>query len=146
MTFPLAAGCLQCLECILYKLATSREIELCFIDGSGTIIILSPSVPVSYSVQFRCSVGSDSLHLHELQHARPLCPNQFLESTQTHVHRVDDAIQPSHPLSSPSPPALNLSQHQGLYQGVNSLHKVAKVLELQLQHQSFQRTPRTGLL
>ena len=64
--------------------------------------------------------------------------HQFPESTQTHVHRVGDAIQPSHPLSSPSPPAFNLSQHQALFQGVSSLHQVAKVLEFQLQHQSFQ--------
>ena len=60
------------------------------------------------------------------------------EFAQTHVHRVGDAIQPSHPLSPPSPPALNLSQHQGLFQRVNSLHQVAKLLEFQLQHQSFQ--------
>ena len=58
--------------------------------------------------------------------------HQFPEFTQTHVHRVSDAIQPSHPLSSPSPPALNLSQHQSLFQRVNSLHEVAKVLEFQL--------------
>ena len=55
-------------------------------------------------------------------------------------------IQPSHPLSSPSPPALNLSQHQGLFQWVNPSHEVAKVLEFQLQHQSFQWTSRTDLL
>ena len=66
--------------------------------------------------------------------------------TQTHVHRVSDAIQPSHPLSSPSPPAPNSSQHQGLFQWVNSSHEVAKILEFQLQHQSFQWTPRTDLL
>ena len=66
--------------------------------------------------------------------------------TQTHVYRVGDAIQPSHPLSSPSPPAPNPSQHQGLFQWINSSHEVAKVLELQLQHQSFQWTPRTDLL
>ena len=59
------------------------------------------------------------------------------ELVQTHVHRVGDAIQPSHPLSSPSPPAFNLSQHQGLFQRVSSLYQVAKVLEFQLQHQSF---------
>ena len=63
---------------------------------------------------------------------------QLPEFTQTHVHRVDDAIQPSHPLSSPSPPALNLSQHQGLFQWVSSSHHMAKVLEFQLHHQSFQ--------
>ena len=71
---------------------------------------------------------------------------QLLEFTQTHVHWVDDAIQPSHPLSSPSPPAFNLSQHQGLLKWVSSLHQVAKVLDFQLQHQSFQWTPRTDLL
>ena len=68
--------------------------------------------------------------------------HQLPEFTQTHVHWVGDAIQPSHPLSSPSPPALNLSQNQGLFQWLNSLHEVAKVLEFQLQHQSFQWTPR----
>ena len=64
--------------------------------------------------------------------------HQLPESTQTHVHRVGDAIQPSHPLLSPSPPAPNPSQHQGLFQRVNSLHEVAKVLQFQFQHQSFQ--------
>ena len=63
--------------------------------------------------------------------------HQLPEFTQTHVHRVGDAIQPSHPLSSPSPPALNLSQHQGLFRWVSSSHEVAKVLAFQLQHQSF---------
>ena len=72
--------------------------------------------------------------------------HQLPELTQTHVHRVSDANQPSHPLSSPSPPAFNLSQHQGLFQWVSSSHQVAKVLEFQLQHQSFQWTPRTYLL
>ena len=72
--------------------------------------------------------------------------HQLPEFTQTHVHRVSDAIQPSHPVSSPSPSALNPSQHQGFFQWVNSSHEVAKVLEFQLQHQSFQWTPRTDLL
>ena len=67
--------------------------------------------------------------------------HQLPESTQTHVLWVSDAIQPSHPLSSPSPPSLNLSQHQGLLQWVRSLHQVAKVLEFQLQHQSFHEHP-----
>ena len=58
--------------------------------------------------------------------------------TQTHVYQVGDAIQPSHPLSSQNPPIFNLSQHQGLFQRVSSLHQVANVLELQLHHQSFQ--------
>ena len=72
--------------------------------------------------------------------------HQLLEFIQTYVHRVSDAIQPSHPLSSPSPPAPNPSQHQGLFRWVSSLHQVAKVLEFQLQHQSFQWIPRTDLL
>ena len=72
--------------------------------------------------------------------------HQLPEFTQTHVHRVSDAIQLSHPLSSPSPSAPTPSQHHGLFQWVNSSHEVAKVLELQLQHQSFQWTPRTALL
>ena len=62
-----------------------------------------------------------------MNHSMPGLPvhHQLLEFTQTHVHRVGDVIQPSHPLSSPSPPALNLSQHQGLFQRVNSSHQVA---------------------
>ena len=69
--------------------------------------------------------------------------HQFPESTQTHVHRVGDAIQSPHPLLSPSPLALNFSQNQGLFKWVSSWHEVAKVLEFQLQHQSFQWTPKT---
>ena len=72
--------------------------------------------------------------------------HQLPEFTQTHVHQVGDAIQPSHPLSSPSPPAPIPSQHRGLFQWVNSSHEVAKVLEFQPQCQSFQWTPRTDLL
>ena len=89
---------------------------------------------------------SNSLPPHGLQHTRPPCDHQLPESTQNHVHWVGDAIQPSHPLSSPSPPAFNLSQHQGLFKWVSSSHQVAKVLEFQLQHQSFQWTPRTDLV
>ena len=67
--------------------------------------------------------------------------HQLPEFTQTHVHWVGDAIQPSHPLSSPCPPTFNLFHHQGLFKWVSSWHQVAKVLEFQLQLQSFQRTP-----
>ena len=83
-----------------------------------------------------------------MNHSTPGLPvhHQLLEFTQTHAHRVSDVIQASHPLSSPSPPAPNPSQHQGRFQRVNSSHQVAKVLEFQLQHQSFQWTPRTDLL
>ena len=105
----------------------------------NTLVVIS-------SVQFSRSVVSDSLRPYELQQARRPCPSPTPEFTQTHIHRVGDAIQPSHPLSSPSPPAPNPSQHQSLFQRVNSSHEVAKVLEFQLQHQSFQRTPRTDLL
>ena len=67
-------------------------------------------------VQFSRSIMSDALQPHGLQNARLPCPSQIPEFTQARVHRVSDAIQPSHPLSSPSPPALYLSQHQGLFQ------------------------------
>ena len=82
--------------------------------------------------QISRSVVSDSLRSHELQHARPPVHHQLPEFTETHVHQVSDAIQPSHPLSSPSPPAPSPSQHQSLFQWVNSSHEVAKVLEFQL--------------
>ena len=72
--------------------------------------------------------------------------HQLPEFTQTHVHRVGDAIQPSPSMSSPSPLTFNLSQHQGLFKWVSSLYQVPKVLEFQLQHQPFQWTPRTDLL
>ena len=70
--------------------------------------------------------------------------HQLPEFTQSHVHWVGDAIQPSHPLLFTSPSAFNPSQHQGLFKWVSSLHQVAKVLEFQLQHQSFQWTPRSN--
>ena len=72
--------------------------------------------------------------------------HQLPEFTQTHVHPAGDAMQPSHPLLSPSPPAFNLFQHQGLFKWVSSSHQVAKVLEFQLQHQSFQWVVRTYFL
>jgi len=95
------------------------------------------------------SVAQSCLTLcNPMNHSMPGLPvhHQLPESTQTHVHRVSDTIQPAHLLSFPSPPALNLSQHQGLFQWVNSSHQVARVLEFQRQHQSFQWTPRTDLL
>ena len=90
------------------------------------------------SVQFSCSVVSDSLRPHRLQHGSLPCPSPNQELTQTHVHWVGDAIQPPHPLLSPSPFTFNPSQHQGLFQWVSSSHQVAKELEFQLWHQSFQ--------
>ena len=72
--------------------------------------------------------------------------HQLPEFTQTHVHQVSNAIQPSHPLSTPSPPAFNLSQHQRLFKWVSSSHQVAKVLEFHIQLQSFQWIFRTDFL
>ena len=86
------------------------------------VVLFSHSVLSDFLCPMDCSIpGFPILHY-------------LLEFAQIHVHWVDDAIQPSHPLLSPSPPAFNLSQHQGLFQSVRSLHQVAKVLELQ--HQS----------
>ena len=65
-------------------------------------------------------------------------PHYLPEFAQVHFHLIGDAIQPSHPLSSPSPPTLNFSQSQGLFKRVSSLHQGSKLLEFQLQHQSFQ--------
>ena len=100
-----------------------------------------------HSVQFSLVAQScPTLRPHEPQHTRSPCPSLIPGSTQTQVHRVGDAFQPSHPLWSPFPPALNLSQHQGHLKWVSSSHQVAKVLEFQLQHQFLQWTPRTDLL
>ena len=95
------------------------------------------------SVQFSHSVMSNSLQPHEPQHARPPCPSPTPGIYLNSCPLSQWCIQPSHPLLSPSPPAFNLSQHQGLFKRVSSLHQVAKILEFQLQHQSFQWTPRT---
>ena len=93
------------------------------------------------SVQFSRSVVSDSLRPHESQHARPPCPSPTLG-----VHSNSCPLsQWCHPAISSSVVPFS-SQHQGLFKWVNSSHEVAKVLEFQLQHQSFQRTPRTDLL
>ena len=96
------------------------------------------SVQFSHSVMSVCDPMNCSTPGLPVHHQLP-------ESTQTHVHWVCDAIQPSHPLSSPSPPAPSPSQHQGIFEWVSFSHQVAKVLEFQLQHQSFQWTPRTDL-
>ena len=87
---------------------------------------------------FSCYFMSNSLWPCGLQYARHPVLHHLPDLAQTHVHWVGDAIQSSFPLSSPSPPTFSLSQHHGLFQWVGSLHQVAKVLELQLQYQSFQ--------
>ena len=99
-----------------------------------------------HTVHFSHSVLSNSLRPHRLQHTSfPVC-HQLLELAQTHVHQVGDAIQLSHLLLSPFPPAFNFSQHQSLFKWVSSSHQVTKVLKLQLQHQSFQLIFRTDFL
>jgi len=94
---------------------------------------------VTQSCQTLCNPMDCSMPGFSVRHHLP-------ELAQTHVHWVSDAIQPSHPLLSPSPPAFNLSQHQGLFQWVSYSHQVAKVLEFQLQHQSSQWIFRTDFL
>ena len=98
------------------------------------------------SVQFSHSVVSSSLWPHGLQHTRPPCSSPIPGVYSNSSHWVGDAIQTSHPLSFPSPSAFNLSQYQGLFQWVSSSHHVAKALEYQLQHQSFQWIFRTDFL
>ena len=100
------------------------------------------------SLQFSLVAQSCPTLCDPVNHSTPGLPvhHKLLEFTQTHIHRVSDAIQPSHPLSSPSPPAPNPSQNQRLFQWVNSSHEVAKVLEFQLEHHSLQRNPRADLL
>ena len=99
------------------------------------IIFLNPlSQSLDFSVQFSSVTQSCPAFCDPMNRSTPGLPvhHQLPEFTQTQIHRVGDAIQPSHPLSSPSPPATNPSQHQSLFQWVNSLHEVAKVLEFQL--------------
>ena len=106
------------------------------------------SLKIKRKIQFSSVAQSCPTLCDPMNCNTPVLPvhHKLPEFTQTHVHRVGDAIQPSHPLSSPSLPALNPSQHQGLFKWVNSSHEVAKVLEFQLQHQSFQWTPSADLL
>ena len=101
-----------------------------------------------HSLMFSSVAQSCLNHCNPMNRSIPGLPvhHQLLEFTQTHVRRVGDAIQPSHPLSSPSPPAFNLSQDQGLFQWVSSSHQVATVLEFQFQYQSFQWIFRTDFL
>ena len=95
---------------------------------------------------FSHSVVSNSLWPHGLKHARLPCPSPTPGACSNSCPSSQWPIQPSHPLSSPFPPTVNLSQHQSLFQWVSSLHQVAKVLEFQLQHQSFQWIFRTDFL
>ena len=103
---------------IIY-LKSNFSFQTCFQFRSGQFISVVQSCP---SVCDPMNSSTPGLPVH----------HHLLEFSQTHVHRISDAIQPSHPLSSPSPPAPNPSQHQSLFQWVNSSHEVAKILEFQL--------------
>ena len=100
------------------------------------------------SVQFSSVAQLYPILCNPMNRSTPGLPvhHQLPELAQTHVHQVGDAIQLSHSLLSPSPPAFNLSQHQGLFLCISSLHQLAQVLALQLQHQSFQWLFRTDFL
>ena len=101
------------------------------------------------SLQFSSVQSQRCLNLYETMNcSTPAFPvnHQLPEFAQTYVYWVSEASQPSHYLLSPSPPTFNLSQHQGLFKWVSSLHQVVKVLEFQLQHQSFQWMLRTDFL
>ena len=113
---------------------------------AGRFCILAPPGKPLCSVQFSHSVVSHSLQSHGLQMPGFPVLHQLPELAQTHAHRISEAILPPHPLLCISPPAFNISQHQGLFQWVSSSHQVAKTLELQLHHQSFQWIFRTDFL
>ena len=115
------------------------------------LISTLPSLFSDILLQFSSVTQSCPTLCDPMNHSRPGFPvhHQLPGFTQTHAHWVGDAIQPSHPLSFPSPPIFNLSQHQGFFfffKWVSASHKVAKVFEFQLQHQSFQWTLRTDFL
>ena len=120
-----------------------KEIQPVHLKGNQSWIIIGRTDQFSSIVTLSCPTPCDLM-----DRGTPGLPvhHQLLEFTHIHVHRVGDAIQTSHPLSSPSPPTFNLSQHQGLFKWVSSLHQVAKVLEFQLPHQSFQWIFRTDFL
>ena len=111
-------------------------------------LIFTFGLLITHSVQFSSVTQLCPILCDPMDCSTPGLPvhYQLPESIQTHVRWDGNAIQPSHLLSSPLPPAFNLSQHQGLYKWVCSSHEMAKVLEFQLQHQSFQWTSRTDLL
>ena len=132
--------CLPSYIRILYRNRTNRiSLSLSYISIH---FLISVSIHQAISVDtYHCSVTQSSLTLQNpMGCSKPgyLVLHYLLEFTQNHVHWVNNAIQPSHPLSYPSPPALNLPQHQDLFSWVSSLHQVAKVLACQLQPHSFQ--------
>ena len=127
MVPEISLGFLSCLQSptTICKTTLSKQCAWGKKGGPKNISSVQSLGPVQLCHPMDCSTPGFPVH------------HQYPELAQTHVHLVSDAIQPSHPLSSPSLPAFNLSQHQGLFQWVTCLHQVAKVLVLQLQHQSF---------
>ena len=139
---------LPCCSCVsIMPLGLSGEL-LCLLVARTRAKCCPFAILVMFPFQFSSVAQSCPTLCNPMNRSTPGLPvhHQLPEFTQTHVHWVGSAIQPSHPLSSPFPPALNLSQHQGLFKWVSSSHQLAKVLEFQLQHQSYQWTPRTDLL
>ena len=136
-----------------YPLFTAQAGAITPNQGSNTLscyllVLRNTEAPCQISYHQFISVAQSCPALFDpMNRSTPGLPvhHQLPEFTQTHVHPVGDGIQPSHPLLSPSPPAPSPSQHQGLFHWVNSSSEVAKVLDFQLQHQSFQWTPRTDL-
>ena len=143
LTFPLLL-CIGCPTAAVTKtvfISCNRWSKLPQMEWLNTII------SYSFGGQFSSVTQSCPTLCDPMDSSTPGFPvyHQLLELAQTHVHGVSDTIQPSHPLSSPST-AFNLSQHQGLFKWVSSSNQVAEVLELQLQHQSFQWLLRTDFL
>ena len=145
----------------LHRVSSSESSEwleysiLMSLLGKTTHMNVTFSIPGTWwkftklpSIQFSSVTQSCPTLYNPMNPSKPGLPvhHQLPEFTQTHVYWVSDDIRPSHPLSSSSPPAPSPSQHQGPFQWVSSSHEVAKVVEFQLQRQSFQCTPRTGLL
>ena len=125
--------------------ATPRKTSRC--NGRSCVPQLRPDTAklILLVVVFTRSVMCETMWPHGLQHTRLLCPS-LPPGVCSNSCRVGDAIQPSHPLSSPSPPAFSLSQHQGLFQWISSSPQAAKILELQLHRQSFQWIFRVDFL
>ena len=143
--------CLQIRSLFSFAMSSLPLIPSDVFFSSDTVVDISRCLSCSVqfsSVQFSSVTQSCLTLCAPMDCSTPGLPvhHQLPEFTQTHVHWVGDAIQPSHPLLSSSPPAFNLSQHQGLFKSVSSSHQVAKVLQFQLQHQSFQWIFRTDLL
>ena len=129
--------------CLTANITTTIKSSPCWMKSG-----LSFSDLCFFAVQFSSVTQSCLTLCNPVDSSTPGLPVhcQFLELMQTHVHWVGDVIQPIHPLLSLSPPAVNVSQHQDLFKWVSSSHQVAKVLEFQLQDQSFQWMFRTDLL